>query len=700
MSSSFQYQISSEKLAKKLLSKKYNSRNPSSLKYQYIGLIMENLIFNKNTHQVTLFKDYMIWDSYDEFLKRFYLKKESRQRVNKFSSFYKNYLKFFCIPTLKDVFPNEVVHTCSEKKAELFYNENYKRNKKDNSELKDCGLYQDSESDLEETKSDNNLSKRIFFNETARKKIEKNSPINTSIVLNESETKLKDDESGLLITTSELDSLNENSLRDIMTQMKKKNRFNLNNQKLILYANDNISSQNINKANKTKNSSSRNKSLDIIANNNNNTKNKNKQLKNYNVEKKENLNNNNYNNNNKNMIRNKVNKNEEQIKSNNFLLNMNNSKKLIKKNNNNSKNINSLNNINNNNNNNNGSNGSRNSSKNPQITSTINSNNYSRNNHLDKINNIKKTINLNLIKSKNLQTFLGKYNAHPLIYINQTNEKKSKNINKNANNKESIANSAKSIFTKNVINNNLKMASYNKYFVKNSSFSQVKLPKTNNTISNNINTNKKTRRILPYKDFHKSENESNKKNKNKNIINTKLSFEGILHNNNTNNSNNINNNSNNKRYNIINYNGEKHIHNINININNHINIGPKQFQDIFTFSDLVKMQNRNGGKYNDKKNNIYAFLKANNKNTNYISRNKNQSLDYNSLINNTNNNNKMNSATDIHNSVNKNNIYRTQYLVNKGKNTNIYNFKNKKSSKIKLTNDNNNNIFMALKSKI
>ena len=162
-----------EKATKKCLLKKYSSKNPTSLKYQYIGLIMENLIFNKNTHEVTTFKDYMIWDYYDEFLKRFYLIKESNQRVPKFSTFYKNYLKFFCIPTLRDKYPNETIHECSEKKAELFYNENYKRKKKDSSELKDCGICQDSESDLSESKSKNdthNISKKIFFNESARKK--------------------------------------------------------------------------------------------------------------------------------------------------------------------------------------------------------------------------------------------------------------------------------------------------------------------------------------------------------------------------------------------------------------------------------------------------------------------------------------------------------------------------------------------------
>ena len=189
---------------------------------------MENLIFNKNSHLVTIFKDYMIWDYYDEFLKRFYALKESTQRVPKFSVFYKNYLKFFCIPTLRDQNPNDIIHACSEKKAENFYKENYQRKKKDDSELKDCGIYQDSNlSEEGDSKINiNNISKMIFFNETARKKIERISPINTSMVLNESETKLKEDESGLLVTASELDFNNENSLRDIMMQLKKKKKIN------------------------------------------------------------------------------------------------------------------------------------------------------------------------------------------------------------------------------------------------------------------------------------------------------------------------------------------------------------------------------------------------------------------------------------------------------------------------------------------
>ena len=104
-----------KKIAMNRIHQRYGAK--SKLKYQYIGFIMENLIFNKNTHLVSTFKDYMIWDYVEEFLKRFYNDKESGERVPKFASFYKNYLKFFCIPTFKDIFCNEMIHNFSEKKS-------------------------------------------------------------------------------------------------------------------------------------------------------------------------------------------------------------------------------------------------------------------------------------------------------------------------------------------------------------------------------------------------------------------------------------------------------------------------------------------------------------------------------------------------------------------------------------------------------
>ena len=57
------------KSLKKIAMNNINKRNgpKSKLKYKYIGLIMENLVFNKNTLLVSVFKDYMILDYIEEF---------------------------------------------------------------------------------------------------------------------------------------------------------------------------------------------------------------------------------------------------------------------------------------------------------------------------------------------------------------------------------------------------------------------------------------------------------------------------------------------------------------------------------------------------------------------------------------------------------------------------------------------------------
>ena len=199
------------------LNNKYG--NKGSFKYQYLGLIMENFMFNKNTHLVSVFKDYMIVDYVEEFLKRYYQTIESYNRLPKFSLYYKNYLKFFCLPTLINSYSNNLIHNRFEKKAEFFYKENYKNKKSNNnnSSEQDFGLCEDSSESSEhgEENEENKKSKskidKTFFNEEIIKRIEKYSPIHSSMVLPSSGSKLKKDESGLLISIS-----NEGSLEKIV----------------------------------------------------------------------------------------------------------------------------------------------------------------------------------------------------------------------------------------------------------------------------------------------------------------------------------------------------------------------------------------------------------------------------------------------------------------------------------------------------
>ena len=62
--------------------------------------IINDIIYNENTHIVSVFKDYLILDDISEFLKRRYASLETKPRLTKIYEFYDKYSK---------VFPNYVV---------------------------------------------------------------------------------------------------------------------------------------------------------------------------------------------------------------------------------------------------------------------------------------------------------------------------------------------------------------------------------------------------------------------------------------------------------------------------------------------------------------------------------------------------------------------------------------------------------------
>ena len=761
-----------KKVALNQIHKRYGPK--AKLKYSYKGLIMENLIFNKNTHLVSVFKDYMIWDYIEEFLKRFYKSQECNERVPKFASFYKNYLKFFCVPTFKDIFCNEMIHNYSEKKAELFYNENYKTKKEKNSFQEDYGLLEESESDEEsETSNANNNIEKTIFNETVKKKIEKYSPINTSMALPESDTKLKPDDSGLLITSS-----NETSLINIMKGMshphpqgpipKSKKYENLgggikenknNNSKSKNQKSENSNSYRMNQRNLIHSSLNKfnSKTLETLLNSQmKNRNNRNKNIIHYNnysnlaqrnhTNRVNSKDNNQTNSNNvlvKNNLQNKnLNKNkimsyigiykkksvpksrnedkspEEIVKSqtqiNNYINGSSNSNNNINNNNNidnlknnkinlnlnqlgntlstRTKNITSINNYNLN------YKQSIQKGRNQQQSISINSNTYSKYS-FDRINNVKKKINL--FKNNNIEYILNQLKFRPFCTLKKNSKRKVVQSNSNRNKKEEKKSAKKTELN---INNNKerntsKIRTLNgrtndispnakKTKFQNSPSALDFLKKTSEYIrsmngkgsyTKDIKLTKKTERNCSYNEWQKSygedKNNNINKTKNVNIINNKIPFDGILANAN-----------NNKKSRTLNNNGSKHIHNVNININNQINIGGKQFHELFSFSDLVKKNSVNANIKN-----LFSLARNKDKKTNYVSRNKNQSLDFNSYTNNQTNNmnsigsNKMNSIGEPPN----NNIYKTQYKINNSKKFDgSNNLKNKNGNKkIRLTNN-------------
>jgi len=67
----------------KRLSDKYSSNET----YNDVKIV-NDLIYNENTHVVSIFKDYLILDDINEFLKRVYQKTEAAQRLPKLCNFY------------------------------------------------------------------------------------------------------------------------------------------------------------------------------------------------------------------------------------------------------------------------------------------------------------------------------------------------------------------------------------------------------------------------------------------------------------------------------------------------------------------------------------------------------------------------------------------------------------------------------------
>lgn len=105
---------------RKILHKKYNTDET-----KYNKILITNLMMNKNSHYVATYKNYLITDFVDEYLKRFYSFEECFDRLIQMYTYYKNYHSFFGYPTFCDVSLSKMIHNNGEIKAELYYKCNY-----------------------------------------------------------------------------------------------------------------------------------------------------------------------------------------------------------------------------------------------------------------------------------------------------------------------------------------------------------------------------------------------------------------------------------------------------------------------------------------------------------------------------------------------------------------------------------------------
>ena len=173
--------------------------------------IANQLILNKAHHLNIYFKEQNIFNDKNENLRRFYQKNESFLKIKKLNDYYKNYQSFFCKAIFADFFFANTLKNYQDKKAEIFYKENYGNSSENKEEDKSKILTNSSSL----TSLDNITYNKTIFNKKYKNIIE-NEDSNKSLILTvdsfldikkENEGKLSD--KGNLISINTSNSTNE-----------------------------------------------------------------------------------------------------------------------------------------------------------------------------------------------------------------------------------------------------------------------------------------------------------------------------------------------------------------------------------------------------------------------------------------------------------------------------------------------------------
>ena len=209
-------------------------------------MLINDLIESRETHFISTFKDYLIIDYQEEFLRRYFFQNEITEVLPKFYQYYKNYLNFFCKGTFCDFGVNAIMQEYGECQAEFYYNKNYghkdkvkKKDKKEN--LNKNNQNEDNNNENNNNENGDNLDLiKLIFTKSIENSIEKVKNSN-NLEQNENNEELSNikpyysnKENTIILPDNSTVTSNdiitkENSIRYIISLMNKKNqRINFN----------------------------------------------------------------------------------------------------------------------------------------------------------------------------------------------------------------------------------------------------------------------------------------------------------------------------------------------------------------------------------------------------------------------------------------------------------------------------------------
>ncbi len=272
------------KLINSLLYLKYGKRTAK----HYQRNVITHIISKKYCHIVSCLKDSMIYDFIDEFLYKYYKKREIKYNLKKYFNYYKNYLKFFCYPTFREFPINKIIKYHGEKKAEIYYQKHYGNEEKKKKPKEFKKIFSDTVNEKINDVSTNSSSISSQLNLSSFRLLSKN--YNLEDFENKSILNLLDEINGISNFSSNKKQENNNikmiinknfpDLTRYISPKHKIEKFQIYSQKVSPEKNkiiDNINKDNSNKESDLKNKEDNNKynyKNDININNNANNKNK------------------------------------------------------------------------------------------------------------------------------------------------------------------------------------------------------------------------------------------------------------------------------------------------------------------------------------------------------------------------------------------------------------------------------------------
>ena len=179
---------------------------------EYQTSLMNQIIYKTSTHLNTQYQEIKYNNIFLEFLRRFYKKKEVKERMPNLYEYYKNYHLFYLKPVLRNFYYVKLLHNYQDKKAEIFYKNNYSKSSNEKSNTDDNSVISSLSS------SDHYTDNRIIFGAKTKLFLEGKNDNSLSIEVSKIKKNEKNNSSNDLRIRTKLGE--ESTLNDLMKELK------------------------------------------------------------------------------------------------------------------------------------------------------------------------------------------------------------------------------------------------------------------------------------------------------------------------------------------------------------------------------------------------------------------------------------------------------------------------------------------------